>query len=89
MKNKYSGYDDRKGTPLNDGDYALIEYFERGYWTDYNTVKIVVSGEDVLVTEYVDVMFAPAPASITTFMNDKNFRFTKKIIIQEMETKRR
>lgn len=78
MENKFSGYRDRCGEALNDGDRALIEYFERGYWTDYNTVKIVVSGDDVLVTEYIDSMFAPALAPITTFINDKNFRFTKK-----------
>lgn len=70
LDSKYSGYRDRKGEPLNDGDSVLIEFFEKGYWTKYNTVKIVVTENDVLVTDYTDYGFSPAPASITIFMRD-------------------
>lgn len=78
MKHKFSGYRDRYDEPLNDGDKVDIEFFERGYWAHYNTVTIAVSDDTVLVTEYIDYMFVPAPAPITTFINDRNFRFTKK-----------
>lgn len=78
MDSRYSGYRDRNGEPMNDGDSVLIEFFEKGYWSEYNTVKILVTENDVLVTEYIDTMFATAPAPITTFMRDRSFRFTKK-----------
>ncbi|MBM7689224.1 hypothetical protein BCR24_10720 [Enterococcus ureilyticus] len=77
MDSKYSGYRDRNGKPLNDGDSVLIEFFEKGYWTKYNIVKIVVTEDDVLVTDYTDYWFAPAPTPITTFMRAHSFRFTK------------
>lgn len=46
MERKNSSYIDTKGVMLSDGDKAQIEYYEKGRWTDYNTVKIIVKEDD-------------------------------------------